>query len=271
MRTGTSGRRLAQCSTNSLTRTVDTFAGMWIIVLSCSSRGVVMGRREDGAAVRNGAEMCLRTHRVDDRGKSPPSADAAPRVGGERSLWHSGDGGAPLPGNRTRRQELADRRGWSTFSKARPVSRRTPLWSAGRRLVPKGARGRLASVPSSGLARRSSEGSHPSASAGAPLPSRERDEKATRACPGPTKEYGRSRMPADRALTKAVVSRGPGSQSLPRTRIPRCIAASFLAISAPLPVGVKRPRKAAILDVPGASAGACVFPPALKIRGFDPP
>src|SRR6185437_6968492 len=38
----------------------------------------------------------------------------------------SGDGGAPLPGNRTRRQELADRRGWSTFSKARPAHRRTP-------------------------------------------------------------------------------------------------------------------------------------------------
>jgi hypothetical protein len=116
-----SGRRLAQCSTNSLTRTVDTFAGMWIIVLSCSSRGVVMGRREDGAAVRNGAEMCLRTHRVDDRGKSPPSADAAPRASGKRAPRHPGDGGAPLPGNRTRRQELADRRGWSTFSKARPV------------------------------------------------------------------------------------------------------------------------------------------------------
>ena len=136
MRTGTSGRRLAQCSTNSLTRTVDTFAGTWIIVLSCSSRGVVMGRREDGAAVRNGAEMCPRPHRVDDRGKSPPSTDAAPWAGGERSLWRPGDGGAPLPGNRTRRQELADRRGWSTFSKARPVSRRTPPWSAGRRLVP---------------------------------------------------------------------------------------------------------------------------------------
>jgi len=36
----------------------------------------------------------------------------------------SGDGGAPLPGNRTRRQELADRRGWSTFSKARPARRK---------------------------------------------------------------------------------------------------------------------------------------------------
>ena len=143
MRTGTSGRRLAQCSTNSLTRTVDTFAGMWIIVLSCSSRGVVMGRREDGAAVRNGAEMCPRPHRVDDRGKSPPSTDAAPRASGKRTLKHPGDGGAPLAGIRTCRQELADRRGWSTFSKARPVSRRTPLWSAGRRLVPRGARGRL--------------------------------------------------------------------------------------------------------------------------------
>ena len=201
-------------------------------------------------------------------GETPPSTDAAPRALGKRALKHPGDGGAPLAGIRTCRQELADRRGWSTFSKARPVSRRTPLWSAGRRLVPRGARGRLASVPLSGLARRSSEGSHPSASAGAPLPSRERDEKATRACPGPTKEYGRSRMPADRALTKAVVSRGPGSQSLPRTRIPRCIAASFLAISAPLPVGVKRPRKAAILDVPGASAGAFRVPASPKNSRF---
>jgi hypothetical protein len=30
---------------------------MWIIVLSCSSRGVVMGRREDGAAVRRRPEI----------------------------------------------------------------------------------------------------------------------------------------------------------------------------------------------------------------------
>src|SRR6185312_2280740 len=75
---------------------------------------------------------------------TPPSTDAAPRVSGKRTLKHSGDGGAPLAGIRTCRQELADRRGWSTFSKARPVNRRTPPWSAGRRLSPhKGERGRL--------------------------------------------------------------------------------------------------------------------------------
>jgi len=48
----------------------------------------------------------------------------------------SGDGGAPLAGITTCRQELADRRGWSTFSKARPAHRRTPPWSAGRRVPP---------------------------------------------------------------------------------------------------------------------------------------
>ena len=35
-----------------------------------------------------------------------------------------GDGGAPLAGITTCRQELADRRGWSTFSKARPAHRK---------------------------------------------------------------------------------------------------------------------------------------------------
>ena len=56
-------------------------------------------------------------------GETPPSTDAAPRVSGKRTLKHSGDGGAPLAGIRTCRQELADRRGWSTFSKAWPVRR----------------------------------------------------------------------------------------------------------------------------------------------------
>src|SRR6185312_17460178 len=52
---------------------------MWIIVLSCSSRGVVMGRREDGAAVGTRPEM-----RPDPAGSMtgeiPPSTDAAPRA-----------------------------------------------------------------------------------------------------------------------------------------------------------------------------------------------
>ena len=95
-----------------------------------------MGRREDGAAARRRPEI-----RPDPAGSMtgeiPPSIDAAPRALEQRTPKHPGDGGAPLAGIRTRRQELADRRGWSTFSKARPVlvaERRK--WSAGRRLAP---------------------------------------------------------------------------------------------------------------------------------------
>jgi hypothetical protein len=126
-------------------------------------------------------------------GETPPSTDAAPRAGGERSLWHPGDGGAPLPGNRTRRQELADRRGWSTFSKARPVSRRTPLWSAGRRLVPRGARGRLRKASH----RAASPAAHRRARTPPRLPAlrsprgSEELDFATAAYPAPIKEYGR--------------------------------------------------------------------------------
>jgi len=48
-----------------------------------------------------------------------------------------GDGGAPLAGTTTCRQELADRRGWSTFSEARPdQSLERRKWSAGRRVPP---------------------------------------------------------------------------------------------------------------------------------------
>src|SRR6185437_1398889 len=82
-----------------------------------------MGRREDGAAAGTRPEI-----RLDPAGSMtgeiPPSIDAAPRAGGKRSLWRSGDGGAPLAGITTCRQELADRRGWSTFSKARPARRK---------------------------------------------------------------------------------------------------------------------------------------------------
>ena len=77
--------------------------------------------------------------RVDAPGKSGRRSDAAPRASGKRTPRPPGDGGAPLPGIRTRRQELADRRGWSTFSKARPVLvAETPLrgapWVAARYL-----------------------------------------------------------------------------------------------------------------------------------------
>jgi len=82
-----------------------------------------MGRREDGAAVREG-RRCAHDLAGSMTGEIPPSIGAAPRAGGERSLWRSGDGGAPLAGITTCRQELADRRGWSTFSEARPAGRK---------------------------------------------------------------------------------------------------------------------------------------------------
>jgi hypothetical protein len=57
-------------------------------------------------------------------GEIPPSTDVVPRASGKRNPKRSGDGGAPLAGITTCRQELADRRGWSTFSKARPARRK---------------------------------------------------------------------------------------------------------------------------------------------------
>ena len=199
MRTGTSGRRRAQCSTNSLHRTVDTSAGIWIIVLSCSSRGVVMGRREDGAAVGTRPEM-----RPDPTGSMtgeiPPSIDAAPRALEQRTPKRSGDGGAPLAGITTCRQELADRRGWSTFSKARPAHRKNAASGA-----PEGAFLRFATeerdasqdVPP-GVFRRPPTGGLASPSAcrrSAPLVGRRELQFAKRACPGPTQRT--------RAMTRA--------------------------------------------------------------------
>ncbi len=46
-----------------------------------------------------------------------------PRVRPRTQAESPGGDGAPLAGTRTCRQELADRRGWSTFSKAWPVRR----------------------------------------------------------------------------------------------------------------------------------------------------
>ena len=50
-------------------------------------------------------------------------ADAVPAGEGKTHPPPPGGDGAPLAGTRTCRQELADRRGWSTFSKAWPVRR----------------------------------------------------------------------------------------------------------------------------------------------------
>jgi hypothetical protein len=70
-------------------------------------------------------------------------ADAVPAGFRFTQAKRSGGDGAPLAGTKTCRQELADRRGWSTFSKAWPVRRdTTPPWRAVRRpRFPKGKRG----------------------------------------------------------------------------------------------------------------------------------
>ena len=92
-----------------------------------------MGRREDGAAVGDGPEI-----RPRPAGSAPPGNPAAGRCGAvgseQRTPRLSGDGGAPLPGITTRRQELADRRGWSTYRKRGPRIAERRQWSAGRRL-----------------------------------------------------------------------------------------------------------------------------------------
>ena len=107
-------------------------------------------------------------------GENPPSADAAPRASGKRALKHPGDGGAPLPGNRTRRQELADRRGHvhvlesaARQSQNAAVERREAPFSSQRR---KGTPSQ--SVPPDGLAGHPQGVSHTPAFPGAPLPSR---------------------------------------------------------------------------------------------------
>ena len=69
-------RRAAQ---NLRDRTIDIEGRIPIIGMSCSSRGVDMGRREDGAAAREG-RRCGPSSPGRPSGEIPPSADAAPRV-----------------------------------------------------------------------------------------------------------------------------------------------------------------------------------------------
>ncbi len=132
-----------------------------------------MGRREDGAAVKEGPEMRSESHRVGETGKSRRRSMRRRGFGATHS-GPPGDGGAPLPGIRTRRQELADRRGWSTFSKARPV-----LIAERRRGAPGGAFLRFATEERDArktshracFADRPPGASQAPAPAGAPLPS----------------------------------------------------------------------------------------------------
>jgi hypothetical protein len=182
-----------------------------------------MGRREDGAAVREG-RRCASNSPGRPSGETPPSADAAPRASGKRTLKHSGDGGAPLAGIRTCRQELADRRGWSTFSKARPV-----LVADAARGAPEGASllKRREGTPSQSVHRVALAGPSTGSLASsrvcrrsAPLDRERRIAIGTAAYPAPTKEHGRWRMPAShvtlrcersepRRVSDSEVLRGP--------------------------------------------------------------
>jgi len=88
-----------------------------------------------------------------------------------------------------------------------PRGQKRRKWSAGRRTPPIARRNgtlRKTSHPG-GFADHPSGASQAPASAGAPLPSLGREELqcATRACPGPTKQHGRWRMPARHSGARA--------------------------------------------------------------------
>ena len=127
-------------------------------------------------------------------GEIPPSIDAAPRASGKRNPKPSGDGGAPLAGIRTCRQELADGRGWSTFRKrGPPVAERRGGAPGGASLL-----ARKGGDASQGLierlrGRRSSGASQASrvCRRSAPLDRERGMRRRNAAYPGPTKEYGR--------------------------------------------------------------------------------
>ena len=146
-----------------------------------------MGRREDGAAVRDG-RRCAQNLPGRPSGEIRPPSDAVPWVVGKRSLRHSGDGGASLPGNRTRRQELADERGWSTFRKRGPTSRKRRCGApVGASLLTKEGGDAFAKRPT-GWSRRPSIGgfAHPRVCRrSAPLEG-VKNWTSARACPGPT-------------------------------------------------------------------------------------
>ena len=160
---------------------------------SCSSRGVVMGRREDGAAVRDGLEIRLRTHRVGEPGnpavgrcgaaeleqRTPtPRAMAGLRsraIGPGARSWLTGAWLVHAPESAARHHEI--RRMWSAGRRVPPIARRNGVIARrpARMVSPAIHRGfrRPPRLP----ALRSPRGSAM--------------ERWTRACPGPTKEYGR--------------------------------------------------------------------------------
>src|SRR3974390_2356202 len=90
-------------------------------------------------------------------------------------------------------------------------------------------------------------------------------EKERREAQAPSSELGRQGRERIRARR---AERCRTCQMPCEALIPHCNRVAFLAISRPLPVGVKRPQQAAILDVPGA--GRDVSLPAQKNRGLQP-
>jgi hypothetical protein len=146
-----------------------------------------------------------RTHRVGQAGK-PRRRLMRRRGSGATHSRLPGDGGAPLPGTTTRRQELADERGWSTFRKRGPTSSQHA--AVERR---KARSYRFATEERDH--RKTSHG--PVAHRGPRKPQRLpalrsprgglRNRRAKRARPGPTKKYGRRSvgLPAEARSAKA--------------------------------------------------------------------
>ncbi len=166
--------------------------------LSCSSRGVVMGRREDGAAVGTRPEM-----RPDPTGSMTGEIPPSTRCGAAGSEQRTPNSRA-MAGLRSQALRPAAR-SWLTgvagprSRKRGPRSRRTPPWSAGRRVPPlrNGGTGRSQDVPRACFANRPPGASQAPAPAGAPLPSLGAGNCNSRRGParGRHKEHGRWRAP----------------------------------------------------------------------------
>ena len=191
------------CSTNSFNRTIDRSYVYVFIVPRPALRGASTWDAVKTEQRRGRAGDVVQTHRVGQAGK-PRRRLMRRRGSGATHSRLPGDGGAPLAGITTCRQELADRRGWSTFSEARPdQSLERRKWSAGRRLSSSEGRGRLRKASHravSPTAHREPRKLPRLPALRSPRGSAMRRE--TRACPGPTKEYGRWRMPCAQTCTR---------------------------------------------------------------------
>jgi hypothetical protein len=157
---------------------------------------------------------CLLSHcpvrpGASSRGVSIDGNGCGARGRGKTHPPSPGGDGAPLAGTRTCRQELADRRGWSTFSKAWPV-RRTDTAVARREAPARFERSVRSTERVSRLI-------------GAPRPRLCPREIRRPAYPGPFKQYGR------RSVARPVASAArPGAGCLTRERRARRKTAQYL-------------------------------------------